>query len=469
MRMGWIVLSVAWAWTTSARAQELTLEDVMASVVEHHPRVERELARRASAQGELEAARGAFDPRAVLRGGTYPTGYYENHRVDLSVEAQTPFYGLAASAGYRLGSGYFASYDGRAETLDRGELRVGVRMPLLADLAIDAPRAGRRRAELDVALSDLQVRSTTLELCRLAAAAYFRWVAAGRSLDVSERMLELAERRDVQLGRLAAAGSIAPIEARENERAVLQRRARRTMAEQRFAQAAVQLSLYLRDRTGAPTVVLDRSSVPESTEVDPEPPPPLEELLARALERRPDVASFRLQLDRADVSAELARNGRLPRLDAQLNVSRDLGGGSADQRTRLGGAVLEAGLTLSAPIPNRTGTGRSAARAADVEALDAELAFALEQIAAQVREARLAVEYTAEAVELERQSFVVADELARAEWRRFEEGATSLLLVTLREQTATDAELAFVERSVELDLARAQLELALGEPAVRSP
>lgn len=447
--------------STEASAQTVRIDDLMTSVARHHPRVERELARRMVADGELEAARGAFDPRATLRGSGYPAGYYDNRRLELGVEALTPFYGLAVQGGYRLTRGNLPIYDGRAETLEGGEFRLGLRMPLLADLRIDAARAGRSRARIDVDVADARVRATMLELARIGAGAYYRWLVAGTALDVNERLLALAERRNDQLARLAAAGSIASIEARENERAVLQRRARRTVAEQRLAQAAVQLSLYLRDAQGAPRIV-GRDALPGLGEPDRTDPPPLEELIAIALERRPDLAMLRLELDRAEVAAALARNGRLPRLDAQVAVSQDLGSGSADQRSRLADPVVEASLTLSAPIPNRPGTGRAAARSAELDALDAELGFALEQLTVQVRDARLAVEYAAQAVELERQAFVVADELARAEWRRFEEGATNLLMVNFREQTAAEAELALVERSVELELARAQLELAIG-------
>lgn len=314
---------------------------------------------------------------------------------------------------------------------------------------------------LDVDVADRQVRATTLELARAGAVAYYRWVAAGRTLDVMERVLALAETRAGQLTRLAQAGSVAPIEARENERAVFQRRARRVVAEQRLQQAAIQLSLFLRDASGAPRIP-ERADLPPAQPSDRSDPALLEALLVAAIDLRPEVSVLRLQIDRAEIAAELAHNGRLPRLEAQVAVSQDLGSGTYDQRSRLGDAVVEASLSLSSPVPNRTGTGRADARRADVAALDAELAFALEQVAAQVADARVAVVGSAAAIELERQSFEVATELARAEWRRFEEGSTSLLLVNLREQTAAEAELAYVERAVELELARAQLALAIG-------
>lgn len=469
MKRGLFVVMLVLAAPHRVLAEPLEFPELLESLSRHHPRVTRELARVDVAEGELEAARGAFDPRATLRASAYPNGYYNSTRVELSLEALTPAYGLSVFGGYRLTDGYVPLYDGRAETLSRGELRLGVRMPLLQDLTIDAARAGRTRASIDLEVASGQVDATTLEIARLGAQAYFRWVIAGRALGVTQRMLELAETRNVQLQRLAAAGSIALIEARENERVLHQRRARAVVAAQRMAQAAVQLSLYLRDSRGAPLVV-DASRLPTASDVQSALPASTDELLAEAVDRRPEIRVVRSQVERALVNGRLARNGRLPRLDAQLAVSRDLGSGTADQSTRLSGSLVEASLTLTAPVPNRTGTGRADAREADVAALDAELTFAMEQVATQVEDARLALVGAATAIEHELASFAAASDLARAEWRRFEEGSTSLVLVTLREQTAAEAELSLAERTVELDYARVQLDLAVGRlPSATRP
>lgn len=444
-----------------ARAQTLTFDAVARSIERHHPRMLREEARVEVAEGEFTAARGAFDPSVTIRGTSYLTGYYDNDRLDFQVDAPTPFYGLALTGGYRYTRGVLPVYDGRAETLGRGELRLGLRMPLLRDLSIDTARANRTRAELDVGVTGHQLAATRLELLRLGAIAYYRWVATGLALAVSERMLALAEVRNAQLERMSGVGSIAPIEARENLRAVLQRRARRVVAEQRLAEAAVQLSLYMRDRDGRPRVPR-REELPPEPSADLSPVPELEALIEEALAIRPELAALRQQLDRASVAIELARNGRLPRLDAQIGVSRDLGTGTDDQQRRLEETVLEAGVVLTSPIPNRTATGRASAREADLGALEAELVFSVESLSAQVAEARVAVLGATAALELERSAFEVAAELARAEWRRFEEGSTTLLLVNLREQTAAEAELAYFERLVELALARVRLSLAIG-------
>ena len=63
---------------------------------------------------------------------------------------------------------------------------------------------------------------------------------------------------------------------------------------------------------------------------------------------------------------------------------------------------------------------------------------------------------------LEREAADVAEALATAERRRFEEGVTSMLIVNLREQAAAEARVAVIERVAEALAARATLDAVLG-------
>ena len=133
----------------SAQAAPLTLDEVLQSAAEHHPRVRAALAGVDAAESDLRAARGAFDPRANVRAYLRRGGYYDLLRVDGELRAVTPFWGAEFWAGYRLGqpddSGNYPTYYSD-ETLDRGEVRVGASLPLLRGRAMDSRRAARARA-----------------------------------------------------------------------------------------------------------------------------------------------------------------------------------------------------------------------------------------------------------------------------------------------------------------------------------
>jgi len=194
-------------------ADPLTLDEVIDSVKRAHPlraAAEQGVAR---AQGQLTAAQGAFDPRIRVRGQDTPAGYYDPFIVDVEVRAPTTFHGVTPFAGWRLGLGELPPYDWKQRTLEHGELRAGVELPLLRDRSIDRSRGDIAKAELAIAVATADTRQRTLELQREAASTYWDWVASGHRLALREAQLELARARDEGLRRAVAAGNTAQIAA----------------------------------------------------------------------------------------------------------------------------------------------------------------------------------------------------------------------------------------------------------------
>lgn len=80
-------------------------------------------------------------------------GYYSSKRLDTVVTQPLPVLGASVFGGYKLGLGTFASYDGKSQTLDLGEIRGGLVLPLYRDSAIDSRRAALFAAELSPNIS----------------------------------------------------------------------------------------------------------------------------------------------------------------------------------------------------------------------------------------------------------------------------------------------------------------------------
>ena len=161
-----------------ASAATLHLADVLASVQAHHPMLQAEIeAVQAALGGELQAS-GLYDPTLQVKGSVGPAGYYDYNLIDASVAQLTPLWGAELYAGYRLQGRKLPDYYGELETLDRGEVRAGLRIPLWKDRAIDDARAGRQRAQAGKRAAQWQRDATLLELYRGAAAAYYGWTAA---------------------------------------------------------------------------------------------------------------------------------------------------------------------------------------------------------------------------------------------------------------------------------------------------
>jgi outer membrane protein TolC len=175
-----------------AESEEISLADVLWSLAQHHPMISAEVANVRAADGDALSARGEFDTQLNVQGRIAPAGYYDPKRLDVVLEQPTPLWGSSLYAGYRVGRGNIAPYYGEQRTLSAGEVRAGVRVPVLQDGALDARRAGVRTTTLSVSASEHGLRKVQLDLQRDAAQAYYAWLAAGLRVKALERLVALA-------------------------------------------------------------------------------------------------------------------------------------------------------------------------------------------------------------------------------------------------------------------------------------
>jgi cobalt-zinc-cadmium efflux system outer membrane protein len=467
-----LIVCIAWplvwlALSAQARAAELTLSQVLQSVHEHHPLVGAELANVRAAAGEELSARGEFDTVLSVQGRIAPAGYYDPRRLDVVLEQPTPVLGASAYVGYRVTGGQVAPYYGELRTLDHGELRAGLRLPLLQDRATDGRRAARETTSLQREASESAYGKQLLELERDAAATYYAWVAAGRRLVVAENLAKLAKLRDAQVTEKVALGALPPVEGIENRRAILERERQLVQARRALEKATFDLSLFLRDDRGK-QVAPARELLPgglAAPAVDGV-ATPLEQQQRKALEARPELAQLEAQLEALRVERELAENRVQPRLDTFAEVSRDLGPVETELDGTLAPTVVEVGATFSLPLGLRRARGKL--RAAEEKAASAQLrlGFARERVMTEVSDARSQLEAARERAALARDGAQAAEQVASGERERFELGASTLLFVNLREQVAADAMMALIDAEAESAFAAARLQLVQGSSLI---
>ena len=450
MKRALLVLGLLFAGESIAAVAQtpLELDEVLSSARRHHPRVEAALARVDVAEQELMAARGGFDPvlsaSAKLRTG----GYYDLRRMDVELSQPTPLWGAEVWAGYRYGR----SVDGDAypsyysdQTLSGGELRAGLRVPLWRNGPLDSRRAGRTLAEdgIDAAASARDY--TWLSLRQKATEAYWKWVAAGRALTVGTQLLEMAQTRMGQVERRIESGVLAPIEGLEARRSVLARRQKLVVAQRKLEANALVLGLFHRDRRGDPDPPpVDR--LPDAVTAAPGGIGDAAVAFDRVVGCHPTLRALRAKVRQLETRTALARAGRGPRLDASVQVSRDLG--PVDIQS-LDGTVFEAGVSFSLPLLLRSDRGALGAAMAELEANRAELRLAEDELRTALADTASANRQAQTSLELAREQLDVMVQLADAEGRRFEAGSSSLLFVNLREQALADAAVAEVEAAAE--------------------
>ncbi len=428
----------------SARAQSpdptalsgLTLTEVLAAAERLVPTLEAARQDLAAAQGlELEGE-GAFDPTWRSRASWVPLGYYKTGRLETVLQQPTDLYGLSAFAGWRLGAGSFAVYDGKAATADFGELRAGLALPLLRDRSIDKRRADRAVAQLEPAVAQAGLAQARLELRRAAAVRYWGWVEAGQQQLVAQELLQKALARDAGLAERVRRGDLAETERLDHRRAVLARQGQVVAAQQRSRSAALELSLYLRDAAGQPAVP-GQERMPAAVPPLPEIVPELSVHQQTALQRRPELQRMAVWHDQQQAQAQQAVNARLPALDVQAAVSRDLGQGPAS----LGPVELEVAVMLDVPLLGRVPDAKIQQARAKLAKLQAQQQWARERVAVEVGQVHAELQAARERAGLAEQELAQARKLAEAERISFAGGASTVLVLNLREQAEGEAEL----------------------------
>ena len=444
----------------------LTLADVKASVLATYPLLADAAAGRPFADGLLIEAKGSFDTKLKASQELAPVGFYENYRHAVGVE-QPLVGGADLFAGYRIGRGEFEPWYQERQTNDGGEFKAGFTIPLLQDRRIDARRAAVRVAALERAAADPAVAAAQLDAVREGANAYWEWVAAGRLLEVAERLLDLSLDRTEGLEAQVEAGEAAEITLRDNDRLIAARRSKVIDAERKFRQAAAKLSLYLRDPSGMP-LVPENDLLPARFPAPGVSLPPLDLLIAEALARRPELVALDLQREQTLVSLSEARNDLLPELDAGLVASQDVGGLSSSSGDKQP-FELDTALVFSVPLQRRKARGKATQVEAKLARVTIKRRFAGDKATVEVRLAVAAVEAARDQIEQAEISVELAERLRAAEVSIFEAGESNLLILNLREAAAASAAESLIAARFDYWTARAALDAATAASPAADP
>lgn len=432
----------------------LRLEDVLASSRQHAPQVLEALARVRGAQGKRLSTEGAFDTVFSAAADTRLTGYYDSRYAESKLTQPLEQWGGNVYGGYRISDGRFPIYEDKSYTNQFGEIKAGVVLALLRDRATDDRRFNRTQAEADIALADADRLFIAIGVQRRALDAYNQWVVAGERLDIVRNLLALAQDRQKGLDRQVTLGLRPRIILTENQQNILRRQTLVVQAEQALASAANTLSLYWRDVDGRPVI-----PSPAQLPSDLPDPLPLPVDPKSALSMRPDLRTIDVRMQVARDRLALDQNALLPRLDLNAEASRDIGPIGEGGRSR-DGTDTRIGLTFTVPLQRRAAQGRILQTQAEIEAAMLRGQGLREQIIAEIDTIGVAVDATERLLVLAGDEQARAQDMAQAERRRFEMGASDFFLVNIREEAAADAALRKLDAAYRQLIAHADLAAA---------
>ncbi len=441
-----------WWALVAAFAGEPTLDEVLASVDAHFPLLVAAEAELAAAEGALLASRGWFDPvLGASAGGAL--GRYEQVWGSAAVGARTSAWGLGLDAGWTLGVGDFPEYAQAKETLERGELFLDARLPLLKGGLTDEGRTEVALSRAEVAEAEAKLTGKRIDYAFAAREAWYKWVGSGEKLTVAVSQRDLAVTQLGAVDRRIAEGDLAAIDRVDAQRVLAERELKVRELERDLVVAALKLGLFLRSVDGSPAP--PEGSPPRLTEEDGV-TDSVDAAVARALAARPELLALQAKSDAVAAKVRLARVSVLPKLDLKAGLAQELPGEESKP--------LEAkvGAELALPLALREGRGKLDSALADRARVTAEQRYAADRIGAEVRSAWEMLEAARDRLALAGQQVTFARELEVATRRGFELGDRTLFDLYLREQSRLKAELDRVDVAVELHLAAAALLAATG-------
>lgn len=446
----WVCAVLSWLILQSASASALELNRLVQALETQYPPVQEARLKVEQARAKLLEKQGGFDSKFKGKLEGVPLGYYRQLRLESLVEQPTPWWGAVFFSAYRLGAGDFADYDGKKQTLSGGEFSIGARLPLLRNGPIDPIRAELVVLELQIALAELEVRAKQLEAAEKALKSYWAWAAAQEKTRVAKDLLRLAETRLSQIDKEIQAGKRATIERTENQRALLNRRAKLLETELKLQEKALELSLFV------PSEVLETApALPSPTVCQ---AVALESVYQRGLAQRPELLRLNLQREQNRIGLELAENQFLPALDLYFALSQDVGTGDKSRQP----LELEGGLSWEWPVQQRKAEGQRRQLEAERAQIDIRENFAQALLRNQLQTAGLVRQVSCQSWRLAEAESLAARTLAEAEQRRFALGATDLFQVNLREQAWVDSQQRVVDALEAYAWAESQLQLGQG-------
>lgn len=433
--------------------QVITLQEVLTTVEQTHPALRAASYEPELAEAEIRNALGRFDPDLNVtyeykdKSGTDKVNY-----LDGSVELPlNMLFGPKLKAEYRRGIGF--QLDPENRTASAGEASFGVALPLFQGIFTD-----RRRTQLQKALqrpeaARAQFRIERNNLLRTAARLYWSWALADAEREVVDTMVILAERRMVQIARLAVIGERPMIDSVEIAQEVQRRRGQQFDALRKVEQARNALSFMIWGADGQPLLL---EGLPEQlpsealTSID------VQNAEQQAQQQRPEVARLRVLQSLARLDSALAQEFLRPYVELEAAVTSY----DADQ---LGSADYKMGVRISQPLLFRSALAGAQVASIGVQRADLSELIVRRSVSIDAANAVVALERARQRVDAAQVEAQLAQRMLNAELRLLSAGESTLLQVNLRERFLAEALLRVAAARADQAIADIDVRWATGQ------
>lgn len=420
-------------------ALALTISELVTHITATHPSYLAATERTLAVRSEVDEADAQFDPRVTQQSLVRTSGYYDGRYAEQQIIRPIRPMNGEVSLGYRISDGRFPVYEDRLNTLNGGEISLGVKLALLKDRSIDSRRANLETAALRYSEVNSEQDVTLNAVIYQGITSYLDWLRADQKRAVIEDLLLLTKDRLAGVTARVQSGDLAAVALSELETTLLQRQLLLIDADRELAVKAENLRFFW---PHTPTLRHSESATLRALLAWPYRLTPQQAAtVLDDLESHPTLRKITAKIDQTATNEKLARNQVLPELDLEFKVAKDIGG--EINPLSEGDAVV--GLSFSMPIGQRAARARQQTANANLRSLE------LEKLAIELGLKR-DIHVGLESIVLAKNAFTtsqrmeqVAQELLRQETKRFEEGISDQFLLINRETAALEARLSAIE------------------------
>ena len=448
-----------WAKNTVKIYQEktpgslLTLQSVLDRVEKEHPLLQGSKTEKMVANGKVLKALGQFEPRIVndwelerlaKSGSTESVGFN-----DTFIEMSHPW-GIKGFAGFRVGIGDVEVADFDIDKTNQPLL--GIVFPLLRGLVTNPAHAELKKSSLADKQAKLEIQQARQDLYLGAATQYWNWVAALKFREIQKKAVAVAEDRLALLTRQAKEGARAQFDVIDQSQEVQDRKEKLIKAERKVDKEQYKLALFLWENDNP--VVPENYAAPDFPIDRPE--LSLEKGKERAVKVRPELHLVSLEAEFNNIDLEVAENNLLPDLNVEIQPTRKPG-------EFVLGLGYRFGVQLSFPFYQRSARGDLLKKKGKAQRLRLLQRYRLKQVTMDVENAYSAVTRAQDRYKVSQDALNLAKELVKGERTRFKLGATSLLIVNIRERNVLQAAKRWITAMADYQKALALYSWSIGQ------
>ncbi|HLE60907.1 MAG TPA: TolC family protein [Thermoanaerobaculaceae bacterium] len=472
---------------------KLSLKDAIALALEHNINLEVSRLGLAGANQGFVATTGAFD---FLLNSDVGASYSESLATNQLVGAQVALqrrrqFDLYLSKTIPTGGGISIGWTNTRSSTNstfyflnpsyNSGLTFSLSQSLLRGFGTDVNRAQIEVARRSKDISRVQFEQVVITTVQAVESAYWNLIYAIDNLKVKQHSLKLAQDLLDQTRTRVRIGTLAPIDIVQSEAAVASREVDIIVAENQVENAAD----VLKDLMGfenpddwksriVPTDALEATTTSAN----------LDQSIAEALERRPDLRQRELETEIDQIGVLAARNSVLPQLNLSLNYGLSGVGGTqriVDPNT---GQVIgtipggwddalsqifdrdynqwSAGLSFSYPLQNTTARATLAQKRFALATAKQNTALTQQRIILEVRDAVRGLDASAKAIAAAVKSRELAERNLDAEHKKYANGMSTAFQVVKIQDDLASAQAAELQARVYYRQAEAVYRTAVG-------